>query len=147
MCGNGVISSSKKMKIYYNPNLKEKARELRKRMTLSERILWNRLKSRQVHDLQFMRQKPIDEFIVDFYCSKLKLIIEIDGITHNDKQEYDLKRQNKLEKLGLNFLRFEDRYVVENINNVIRILNDMDNKPKIPKNKTYNPLTPFVKVE
>ncbi len=135
------------MKIYYNPNLKERARELRKRMTLSERMLWNRLKSRQVHDLQFMRQKPIDEFIVDFYCSKLKLIIEIDGITHNDKQEYDLKRQNKLEKLGLNFLRFEDRYVVENINNVIRILNDMDNKPKIPKNKTYNPLTPFVKVE
>ncbi len=147
MCGNGVISSSKKMKIYYNPNLKERARELRKRMTLSERMLWNRLKSRQVHDLQFMRQKPIDEFIVDFYCSKLKLKIEIDGITHNDKQEYDLKRQNKLEKLGLNFLRFEDRYVVENINNVIRILNDMDNKPKIPKNKTYNPLTPFVKVE
>ncbi len=124
MCGKSVISSSKKMKIYYNPNLKERARELRKRMTLSERMLWNRLKSRQVHDLQFIRQKPIDEFIVDFYCSKLKLIIEIDGITHNDKQEYDLKRQNKLEKLGLNFLRFEDRYVVENINNVIRILND-----------------------
>jgi very-short-patch-repair endonuclease len=110
------------MKIYYNPKLKEKARELRNRMTLSEKMLWRRLKSRQMHGLQFMRQKPIDEYIVDFYCSKLKLIIEIDGITHNDKQEYDLKRQKRLEKLGFSFLRFEDRYVVENLDGTLIIL-------------------------
>lgn len=136
------------MKIYYNPKLKEKARELRKRMTLSERMLWNRLKSRQMHDLQLMRQKPIDEFIVDFYCSKLKLIIEIDGVTHNDKQKYDQKRQQKLEKMGFAFLRFEDHYVVENIDGVLVILDDWIKKNSKPyKNKTYNPLTPFVKGE
>jgi very-short-patch-repair endonuclease len=57
---------------------------------------------------QFMRQKPINRYIVDFYCSKLKLIIEIDGISHCLNEEKDRKRQNELERLGLSFLRFDD---------------------------------------
>ncbi len=65
------------MKIYYNPELKLRARELRKRGTPAEIKLWNRLRAKQFFNLQFMRQKPIDEYIVDFYCSKLKLVIEI----------------------------------------------------------------------
>jgi len=57
---------------------------------------------------QFMRQKPIKRYVVDFFCSKLKLIIEIDGNSHYGKEEKDKKRQEELEELGLSFLRFDD---------------------------------------
>ncbi|MEW6618406.1 MAG: DUF559 domain-containing protein, partial [bacterium] len=65
------------MKIHYNPKLKTYARELRKQGVLSEVLLWKYLRSRKMNGYQFMRQKPIGEYIVDFYCSKLKLVIEI----------------------------------------------------------------------
>ena len=94
------------MKIYYNPKLKALSRELRKRNTLSEVLLWNVLKGRKIKGYQFMRQKPIDDYIVDFFCSELKLVVEIDGISHNDKGESDKIRQQKLESLGLSVLRF-----------------------------------------
>ena len=69
------------MKIYYNPKLKTLSGELRNNSTLSEVLLWNMLKSKKMKGYQFMRQKPTDNYIVDFYCSKLKLVIEIDGDT------------------------------------------------------------------
>lgn len=65
---------------------------------------------------------PIDEFIVDFYCHELRLAIEIDGSSHNNKYEYDLKRQRKLETLGVNFIRFDDIDVKRNMNDVLRAL-------------------------
>ncbi len=107
------------MKIYYNPKLKQRARELRNNSTLAEILLWNKIKSRQLRDYQFMRQKPIGDYIVDFFCSKLKLIIEIDGISHIDKQEYDIKRQNNLESLGLHIIRLDDTYVKKNMQDVL----------------------------
>lgn len=70
------------MKIYYNPKLKKLARELRNNSTLSEVLLWNQLKTRKMGGYQFMRQKPISEYIVDFFCNRLKLVIEIDGESH-----------------------------------------------------------------
>lgn len=94
------------MKIYYNPKLKDLSRELRKKGTLSEVLLWNALMGRKIKGYQFMRQKPVGDYIVDFFCSKLKLVIEIDGISHNDKGESDKIRQQKLESLGLSVLRF-----------------------------------------
>ena len=89
------------MRIYYNPKLKALSRELRKKGTLSEPLLWNVLKGRRIKGYQFMRQKPVGNYIVDFFCSKLKLAIEIDGISHNGKGESDKIRQQKLESLGL----------------------------------------------
>ncbi len=68
---------------------------------------------------QFMRQKPIDNFIVDFFCSKLNLIVEIDGITHNDKDKEDKFRQEKLERTGLAFLRFSDLDIKKNMQGVL----------------------------
>jgi very-short-patch-repair endonuclease len=70
---------------------------------------------------QFMRQKPINNYIVDFYCSKLHLIIEVDGETHllDGAREKDEQRQNKLESLGFQFLRFDDLEVKQNIENVL----------------------------
>ncbi len=67
----------------------------------------------------FHRQKPIDKYIVDFYCPKLKLIIEIDGISHNEKVEYDKKRQKKLENLGFKILRYTEYEVQKKISDVL----------------------------
>jgi very-short-patch-repair endonuclease len=74
------------MKVYYNPNIKSKAQKLRQDSTFAERLLWKHIKKKQLLGYQFSRQKPIDEYIVDFYCNKLNLIIEIDGISHNNKE-------------------------------------------------------------
>lgn len=62
-------------------------------------------------------------FIADFYCSKLNLVIEIDGNTHIDLNK-DLLRQNQIEKLGLRFLRFEDKDIKTNLNNVLLVINN-----------------------
>ena len=112
------------MKIYYNPKLKQRARELRKSGTLSEALLWNKLKAKKMCGLQFMRQKPIDEYIVDFYCAPLKLIIEIDGDSHNHKAKYDNYRQKKLKSLGLNFLRFRDIIVKTEMEGVLNTISN-----------------------
>ena len=70
---------------------------------------------------QFMRQKPIEEYIVDFFCSKLKLVIEIDGSSHHYDEVYkkDRNKQSYLESIGLHILRFEDQEVKKDIGNVI----------------------------
>ena len=110
------------MKLHYNPKLKILARNLRKNSTLSEVLLWNQLKSRKMKGYQFMRQKPIDNYIVDFYSSKLKLVIEINGVSHIEKSYIDKKRQIKLESLGLTVLRFNDLDVKKNMNGVLQVL-------------------------
>ncbi len=112
------------MKIHYNPKLKALSRVLRKKGTLSEVLLWNVLKGRKMKGYQFMRQKPIDNYIVDFFCSKLKLVIEIDGISHNDKAEYDHSRSKKLESLGLSIVRFYDNDVKKDIHAVGLVIED-----------------------
>ena len=113
----------KKMKrkriFQYNPKLKERARYLRNNSTLSEVLLWRHLKGKQMHGFDFDRQKPIDNYIVDFFCNELMLAIEIDGDSHDSKVEYDKNRQTKLESLGLHFLRFSDLDVKSNMEGVI----------------------------
>lgn len=110
------------MKIYYNEKLKNKARDLRKNSTFSEVLLWNEIKAKRMMGCQFMRQKPIGNYIVDFYCSKLQLVIEIDGESHVDKEEKDKKRQSWLESIGLSFLRFSDHDVKTNLDGVLKTI-------------------------
>ncbi|TVQ04040.1 MAG: endonuclease domain-containing protein [Balneolaceae bacterium] len=111
------------MRIYYNPKLKERARELRNNSTLSEILLWNEIKQRKMLGYQFYRQRPIGNYIVDFFCFKLRLVIEIDGNSHDEcKFEYDMKRQNYLESLGFTVLRFDDLEVKKDIDNVLRVI-------------------------
>lgn len=110
--------------IPYNPDLKAVARELRRTMTLSEVLLWNELKQKRMLGYDFDRQKPIDNYIVDFYCKDLSLAIEVDGNTHYYRFEEDLKRQMELEQLGVHFLRFDDLEVKRNILNVLRVIED-----------------------
>jgi very-short-patch-repair endonuclease len=133
--GQGVGSSSKsiymshKRKIIpYNPELKELARDLRKNMTLSEVLLWNQLKQKNIMGYDFDRQRPIENYIVDFYCKDLSLAIEIDGDTHIYRYEEDDIRQKTLENLGIRFLRFEDIEVKKNISNVLRVIEDCISK-------------------
>jgi len=127
---------STKRKIFpYNSDLKELARQLRKNMTLSEVLLWNELKQKQMFGLDFDRQRPIGNYIVDFYCKELKLAIEIDGDTHIYRYDYDDERQRDLEKLGISFLRFDDIEVKKNMSNVLRVIEEW-----IEKNRpTPNP--------
>ena len=102
----------------YNKNLKENSRQLRKNSTIGEIILWKHLRARGMMGYQFNRQKPIDNYIVDFYCQALNLVIEIDGKYHN----HDEERQRILESKKLNFLRFPELEVRSNIANVLWII-------------------------
>jgi len=110
------------LKIVYNPYLKEKARELRNNSTLGEILLWKKLKGKQCYGFDFHRQKPILNYIVDFYCSKLNLIIEIDGYSHNFKAEEDKKRDIELIGLGFTILRFSEGEVRNNLDLVLNSL-------------------------
>lgn len=93
-------------------------------MTLSEVLLWDELKQKKIKGYDFDRQKPLNEFIVDFYCKDLKLAIEVDGQSHDhlDAHKADEKRQKTLEDLGVSFLRFDHLEVKKDINNVIRTI-------------------------
>ena len=110
------------MKIVYNPKLTQRAKELRKNATFSERLLWKRLRGRQLLGYQFMRQKPIDNFIVDFYCNKLHLVIEINGQTHNGKVDYDKEREKRLKVMGLTVIRFDGYYIINHLEDALEYL-------------------------
>ncbi len=106
----------------YNPNLKRLARDLRKQSTLAEVLLWRHLKGRQRRDIDFHRQKPIGESIVDFFAPDLMLAVEIDGSSHQLKGTEDLDRQRKLEARGIRFLRFSDREVKANAGGIAQAI-------------------------
>ncbi len=112
--------------IPYNPKLKDLARKLRKEMTLSEVLLWQELKQKQLLGHNFDRQRPIDNYIVDFYCKKLMLAIEVDGDCHtwDGALEKDEERQRMLESLGVRFLRFDDLDVKKNMSYVLNTIYD-----------------------
>ncbi len=108
--------------IPYNPKLKEYARQLRNNSTKSEIILWKYLKGKQMLGYDFHRQKPLDNYIVDFFCHELMVAIEIDGYTHllEEVQEKDEKKEKRLNELGITVLRFHDDLVFNDIENVLR---------------------------
>ena len=104
----------------YNKNLKPLARNLRKYGTKAESLLWRDvLKTRQLWPYQFNRQFPIGNYIVDFICRKLNLIIEIDGSSHLAKNQEDFERQQFLEKNGYTVIRFTENIVVYRIDEVV----------------------------
>lgn len=105
----------------YNKNLKQPSRDLRKNMTDAEQLLWQRIRRKQILGLQFYRQKPILNFIVDFYCPKANLVIECDGGQHYTEEglEADRVRDQALGQLGLNVLRFDNRQVLTEIDAVV----------------------------
>lgn len=94
----------------YNKHLKDFSRDLRSHSTLAEILLWQKLRASQFRGYSFNRQKPLGNYIVDFYSRKLNLVIEIDGDSHFYAESIieDLERQRILESMGLSLLRFLD---------------------------------------
>lgn len=111
-----------KKSIPYNPKLVPLARELRNNSTLSEVLLWMKLRNKQFMGYDFDRQKPIDNFIVDFFCQELILAIEIDGRSHDYKYEQDLLRQQSIEELEITLIRFNDIRVKKDMDGILREL-------------------------
>ena len=123
----------------YNKDLKEFSRRLRKKSTLGEILLWQKLRAGSMMNYTFNRQKPLDRYIVDFYCKPLKLVIEIDGSYHlQDEQKIkDTERQQLLEKMGLHFLRFSEQEVRKDMDTVLRIIENyiIDQEQKLRRGK------------
>lgn len=121
--------------IPYNPKLKEIARQFRNNSTLSEVLLWLELKGKKMRGYDFHRQKPIDNYIVDFFCHELMLVIEIDGISHTWEEVAvnEEIRQRKIESFGIQFLRFDDKEIKQNMSFVLNTIHDwIVEKEKIP---------------
>jgi very-short-patch-repair endonuclease len=116
----------KRQIIPYNPRLKEFARKLRQNMTFSEVKLWNEIKNGQMMGYDFDRQRPIGNYIVDFYCKDLHLALEVDGITHLEEnaKEKDAIRQEELMSLEVHFLRFDALLVVNKVEAVVSEIRD-----------------------
>ena len=108
----------------YNPKRRSLAKALRQNMTFSEVLLWNELKQKKMLEYDFDRQRPVDNYIVNFYCKDLMLAIEVDGISHDfeEVRDNDEIRQKRLEYLGVHFLRFDDREVKNDMANVLRTI-------------------------
>ena len=107
--------------LHYNRNLKPLARELRKHGTKGEALLWKKvLRARNMEGYQFNRQLPIGNYIVDFICRKLNLIIEIDGSSHHSRGAEDIYRQVTLEQQGYVIIRFTEQEVVYRIDDVVK---------------------------
>jgi len=102
--------------------LKDIARKLRQNMTFSEVKLWNELKNGKMLGYDFDRQRPIGDYVVDFYCKDLMLALEVDGITHLDDHAIleDKKRQDELEMLGVKFLRFDALLIVNKVESAVK---------------------------
>jgi len=107
--------------VEYNRKLKGASQNLRSNMTDAERAIWQRIRRKQLKDLQFYRQKPVGEYIVDFYCPKEKLILEIDGGQHYEAGniEADRARTKYFEKSGFKVLRFTNIDVLKNLDGVL----------------------------
>lgn len=108
--------------VTYQPKLKRYSRRLRQQQTDAEQKLWMRLRRKQIHNLQFYRQKPLGNYIVDFYCPKAKLIIELDGGQHfiDAGIEKDAERDQYLRVLGMHVCRFSNREIMENFERVLQ---------------------------
>jgi very-short-patch-repair endonuclease len=106
----------------YNEKLKKYARELRKNMTDAEKLLWSRIRRKQMKDFQFYRQKIIGNYIVDFYCPKADLVIELDGGQHYtaEGKERDRIRDAFMSGRGLRVVRFSDKEVFDNLEGVLQ---------------------------
>jgi len=105
----------------YRSNLKLTSQKLRNEMTAAERVLWSRLRRKQLAGMPFYRQKPLLGYVVDFYCAKVSLVVELDGQQHFEKEQrlYDEQRSQELQSLGIRVMRFSNRQVMEELEQVV----------------------------
>ncbi|MCL2636846.1 MAG: DUF559 domain-containing protein [Oscillospiraceae bacterium] len=119
----------------FNPELRERARELRKAGNLCEVIMWKQFNKKKFKGYDFDRQKIIGNYIVDFYCVDCAVVIEIDGKSHDNKEIYDGDRNSFMTSLGLTVIRIQAYDVLNNLNKVMEML---ENHPALSKPITFN---------
>ena len=106
----------------------EFAKELRRNQTLAEEHLWNRLRNKQLLECKFRRQHPLNKYIADFYCHKLKYVIEVDGGYHLTKEQskYDFNRDGEMKELGILVRRFRNEQILLKLEDTIEsVLKDI----------------------
>lgn len=122
---NGIEIFRRKIEVLpRNKELLNRSRNLRKGYVLSEVIFWKQVRNKEFHQIDFDRKKIIGNYIVDFYIKSLGVVVEIDGTSHNDKEEYDEKRQQFLESLDLVVYRISDYRIKNDLGNVMKELED-----------------------
>jgi very-short-patch-repair endonuclease len=102
-----------------NPALQEAAKQLRQNMTPQEKVLWGHLRAKQLAGLHFRRQQIIDGYIVDFYCNKAGLVIEVDGPIHLRQKDYDQERDEQLKSRGLRIIHIRNDEIDQNLEGVL----------------------------
>jgi very-short-patch-repair endonuclease len=102
----------------------QRAKELRRDMTPAEKILWHELRANKL-GVHFRRQQVIAGFIVDFYCHKAALVVEVDGDIHDLQQEEDAKREKALGEMGLRITRFRNNEVLKNLSAVVEKIREL----------------------
>ena len=117
------MTVSDNVSMFYNarPIIFERAKILRLHMTDAEKLLWEKLRKKQILGLRFRAQHPIDIFIADFYCHKIKLVVEVDGRIHKTRKQrqYDLGRTAEMGEYGITVIRFTNEQVSRHIDSVI----------------------------
>jgi very-short-patch-repair endonuclease len=105
----------------------EQARLLRREMTPAEKLFWERVRRNKILGLQFRRQQPIEGFIADFYCNAARYIVEIDGNVHEEptRKKIDVLRRKVFESRGLSEIRFTNKEIMDDIDGVIKRLEDI----------------------
>lgn len=126
MSSGGVGSRRKRLNrrgiIPYDLRLVNPSRENRKNQTKAETTMWAILREKKLKGYKFTRQKPIDKFILDFYCSKLLLGIEVDGASHREKKEHDEQRTQIINYFGIKILRFSNELILYDPSAVLKKL-------------------------
>ncbi|MEB2307914.1 MAG: endonuclease domain-containing protein [Candidatus Brocadiaceae bacterium] len=145
---NGLIEGKEILKMdadksnhyAYNKKLQPIANKLRKEMTKAEACLWKyALRAGKMKGYQFRRQRPVLRYIADFMCKELKLVIEVDGLTHQYEEisEKDRQKKHDLEQAGFKVIRFTDEEVLKNMNGVIKAIESVVEEREKP-----HPLNP-----
>jgi very-short-patch-repair endonuclease len=119
---NPSFLSEEDFQYHYAPYviaLTDRARLLRKHKTYAETLFWEAVRGKRFLGLKFVRQKPLIHFIADFYCARLKLVIEIDGDVHDEAKEYDRARTDELEQFGITVIRYSNDDIISNLNSVL----------------------------
>jgi len=105
------------------------AKQLRQTQTPAEQKLWQALRGRKLNGLKFRRQHPIGHFIVDFYCPECKLVVEVDGAIHQQRQDYDTTRTKHLEAYGYRVIRYQNQDVMTNLEVVLEEIRQVASCP------------------
>ncbi|NES20008.1 MAG: DUF559 domain-containing protein [Symploca sp. SIO3E6] len=122
------------------PEIAQAARKLRNNLTPAEARLWEALRNKQLEGLRFRRQHPVGNFILDFYCPAVRLVVEVDGAIHDSQTEYDDARTAKLAEYGYKVLRFRNEQVMNDLPKVLAEIRGVARRLLPPKSPNYGGL-------